>query len=230
MDYVYICRSGPNEELRYSIRSVLKNTTHGNIWVVGDKPDWYRGNFVSIPDIGNKYANIRNCLMAIPQIGAISEEFVMIEDDMFIVKEMGRVPVFHGGLLYDRIDYLSSISPDSQYVRKLKATYNYLIKRGVKRPINYDVHIPLVMEKSKLAESLDHEVFPRSVYGNLNNIGGVYTEDVKVHLSGAWEKKSYDFRTGSLAFISTEESDSFEAVYKEVLKEMFPEKSQYEMD
>lgn len=230
MDYVYICRPGPNEELRYSIRSVLQNTTHENIWVIGNKPDWYRGHFIEVPDTGNKYSNIKNCLASIPQIGAITDEFVMIEDDMFIVKEMGRVPVFHGGLLFDRIDQLSSINPTSQYVRKLRATYNYLIKKGIKKPINYDIHIPLVMEKEKLANSLDHDVFPRSVYGNLNNIGGIYTEDVKVHLSGVWQKKSYDFRSNSLAFISTEEADSFPTVYEEVLKDMFPNKSEYEND
>ena len=46
MDIVYNCRPGKqNEELRYSIRSVMENLPHDNLWVVGGKPEWYTGNY-----------------------------------------------------------------------------------------------------------------------------------------------------------------------------------------
>lgn len=230
MDYVYICRPGENEELRYSIRSVIKNAKHDNIWVVGYKPDWYCGNFFSVPNIGSKFRNIRNCITTIPKIDEISEDFVMIEDDMFIVKQIQEMPIFHGGILKDRVNQLHSIDPESRYVQLLSLTDSYIKKHRVKEPINYDIHVPLVMNKKKIEKTINNRssAFPRSTYGNLNHIGGEYTDDVKVHLSGTWVAKSYDFESLRLPFISTDEHDSFEEVYEKVLKDMFPEPSPYE--
>jgi len=48
MDFVYICKDGVNEELKYSIRSVVESFPETNIWVVGGKPDWYTGRDISI--------------------------------------------------------------------------------------------------------------------------------------------------------------------------------------
>ena len=55
MHFVYICKDGENEELRYSIRSVLKNTKDAVIWVVGGKPNWYIGNYIKVIQDQNKY-------------------------------------------------------------------------------------------------------------------------------------------------------------------------------
>ena len=48
MDFVYICKEGVNEELKYSIRSVVESFPESNIWVVGGKPDWYTGNYIQV--------------------------------------------------------------------------------------------------------------------------------------------------------------------------------------
>ena len=63
MDYVYTCRQGNNEELRYSLRSIEHNMPAGRVWVVGYRPDWYIGDFVQVKDIGSKFENIRNCII-----------------------------------------------------------------------------------------------------------------------------------------------------------------------
>lgn len=229
MDYVYICRAGDNEELRYSIRSVVKNATHNNIWVVGQKPDWYVGNFVNVPDTGTKFTNIHNCFSAIADIGAISDDFVLIEDDMFIVQPVGIMPIYSGGSMADRIKELQDINPTSRYTKLLQSTYNYIVRfLKVKDPVNYEIHFPLVMNKQKLSKALRHSVFQKSVYGNQFKIGGQVTADVKVHTKGQWLEKSYDFRTGDRPIISTDENDSFDVVYNEVLKDMFPKPSPYE--
>jgi hypothetical protein len=99
MDYVYICRKGENEELRYSIRSVVKNTNCRNVWVIGYKPSWYNGNFVDFPDIATKFNNIINCTKAITDVGAISDDFVLMNDDFFFLKYRNSMPVYHGGPL-----------------------------------------------------------------------------------------------------------------------------------
>jgi hypothetical protein len=228
MDYVYICRDGDNEELRYSIRSVVAYTSCRNIWLIGYKPDWYRGNFVSVPDTSSKFNNIINCTKAITDIGAISDDFVLMNDDFFFLNYVGVPPVYHGGPLLDKIDrYIDAGS--RQYVTLLSKTYKNLIRQGIQDPLDYDIHFPMPMNKDKLKQSIKKAYFPRSAYGNINNVGGTFTKDVKVYRDKSPLKKlSYDMLEPGQYFVSTEDG-SFDRVYKTILKDMFPEPSKYEI-
>jgi hypothetical protein len=228
MDYVYICREGENEELRYSIRSVVKNTSYTNIWVVGYKPDWYVGDFVDYPDTATKFDNILNCTKVIPGIGAISDNFVLMNDDFFFLKYRNSMPVYHGGLLRDKIDKYSLLGA-RRYASLLRRTYKDLIRQGIKEPLDYDIHVPMPMNKQLLAQSIDRAYFPRSGYGNLNNIGGQLITDVKAYSSKSiLSSRSFDFSKEDAEFVSTEDG-SFQEVYEAVLKDMFPKPSQYEV-
>ena len=55
MDYVYTCRNSENEELLYSLRCLEENMPSGRVWLVGYRPKWYIGDFVSVKDVGNKF-------------------------------------------------------------------------------------------------------------------------------------------------------------------------------
>ena len=59
MDFVYICKDGVNEELKYSIRSVVESFPEAIVWVVGGKPDWYIGNYIKVEQKESKYKNTR---------------------------------------------------------------------------------------------------------------------------------------------------------------------------
>jgi hypothetical protein len=228
MDYVYICREGENEELRYSIRSVVKNTNYSNIWVVGYRPSWYVGNFVEVLNVKNKFINISNCTKAIADIGAITDDFVLMNDDFFFLKYRNSMPVFHGGSLKDKIDKYSVLGA-RKYAELLRKTYKDLLRQGIKDPLDYDLHVPMPMNKQLLANSIDKAYFPRSGYGNLNNIGGELIADVKTYSSKSiLRSRSFDFKKEDAEFISTEDK-SFQEVYELVLKDMFPEPSQYEL-
>jgi hypothetical protein len=72
MDFVYICKDGINEELRYSIRSVVESFPDSNIWVVGGKPDWYVGNYIKVDQKLTKYKNALYNLKAITESEEIS--------------------------------------------------------------------------------------------------------------------------------------------------------------
>jgi hypothetical protein len=228
MDYVYICRAGDNEELRYSIRSVVAHTSCKNVWLIGHKPDWYRGNFVSVPNTSTKFNNIINCTKAITDIGAISDDFVLMNDDFFFLNDVGVPPVYHGGLLKDKIDrYIDAGS--RHYVTLLSKTYGSLQRQGIKDPLDYDIHLPMPMNKDKLKRSIKKAYFPRSAYGNINNIGGTLTKDVKVYGSkNPLSKLSYDLLAEDKYFISTED-ESFEDVYNKILKNKFSNPSKYEI-
>lgn len=228
MDYVYVCRSGNNEELRYSIRSVVNNLPNSNVWVIGYKPDWYSGNFMSVPDVGNKFDNIYNALTSMSKNDEISNDFVLMNDDFFVTDKMDSIPIMHGGLLKDKIDAYNEIVRNSLYVRILKSTLDHLIEVGVSNPIDYDIHVPMPMNREQISKLTRRKLFPRSIYGNLANIGGQQITDVKTYTPGSvMSSRSNDFTTSGLPFISTEDK-SFKIVYEEVLRDMFPDKSEYE--
>lgn len=228
MDCVYICRAGDNEELRYSIRSVVKNLPHSKIWLVGYKPDWYTGNFLPVEDIGNKFTNITNALRSVCEHDQISDDFILMNDDFFILKPMDSMPNFIGGTLKDKIAEYRLVDPRSRYANLLDNTNMYLIKCGIKNPIDYDLHVPMTMNRTNLKSVITNEAFPRSVYGNFFLSGGEKISDVKAYSEiSPLRKRSVNYLKLDLPFISTEDS-SFSVVYRKVLAGSFTEPSEYE--
>lgn len=228
MDYVYVCRSGDNEELRYSIRSVVKNLPPGNMWVVGHKPDWYSGNFIPVKDGRNKFDNIKKCMLAIINNKEISNNFVSMHDDFFIVNKIDSVPTLYGGLLEDRVNLYKKLSPSSSYTGLLTNTYRRLVKLGIENPLDYDIHVPMVMNKDMLSQVIEMPYLERSNYGNIFNIGGRLSNDVKVYSKGRLSSRSYDFVNGESYFLSTEDN-SFNDI-SHIIKDMFKEKTKFELD
>ena len=228
MDIVYICRRGQNEELRYSLRSVVKNLPESRVWVVGYKPDWYVGDFIPVPDVSSKFNNIHNLINHIAFDDRISDDFIMMNDDFFVVRPLDTVPVYHGGLLKDKINKYYELSPNSPYNRMLSRTYNNLINDGIQEPLDYDIHIPLPFNRSKLRETIVMKGLPRSTYGNHAGIGGEYMPDVKTYSRGSrMARRSHKFLDSDLPYISCED-ESFKSILHGVLRDMFPEPSKYE--
>lgn len=228
MDYVYICRQGENEELRYSIRSVVKHMPPGNIWVVGDKPTWYIGNFIPVEDIAGKFTNIRNAISVAANSDLISDEFVLMHDDFFVVKPIKDIPTMHAGLLQNKIKEYSELDPGSRYVEALSKAYSYLRRRGIKEPLDYDIHVPMVMNKNNLKTIVNKTNAPMSVYGNMFSIGGSQITDVKIYTKfNKLSERSYDFSNNEPTFVSCEDK-SFPILHRAILREMFPEKTIHE--
>lgn len=227
MDFVYICRSGQNEELRYSIRSVLANFPNSNIWVVGEKPDWYTGDFILVRQQTTKYSNARNNLQAICDSDGIGEKFILMNDDFFIVKPISHIEYLHGGSLEKKIAYYNELTPNSSYVRSLQETHRRLLKRGIENPLDYELHVPMPMNKAGLRASLHHTSLWRSTYGNIFGVGGREIADVKVYFNGPLMDKTYDYKDLEQPYLSTDDR-SFKQVLDDVLFNMFPEPSKYE--
>jgi hypothetical protein len=227
-DFVYICRSGDNEELRYSIRSVAKLFPNVRIWVVGGKPSWYNGDYIEVVQSKNKYANALNNLIAICKSKEISESFILMNDDFFILKKFELDEVFNGGLLIDKIDRYSSVS-ESKYTRKLIDTHQGLMAIGINNVLDYELHVPMAMEKEKLSFVIKKypNLLWRSVYGNMYQLGGTQIMDVKIYNNKAYSSRSAKLSNNS-TFVSTQD-ESFETIHKEVLSDMFNEASIFEI-
>jgi hypothetical protein len=228
-DFAYICREGSNEELRYSIRSVSESFPDANIWVVGGRPDWYTGNHIQTLQNDDKYSNAIENLYAICNSKDISDSFVLMNDDFYIVKNIDSVLSYHGGLLSEKVDQYQRINPNSNYTRKLAATYKKIRSIGIEKPLDYELHVPMVMEKENLRKSLSYgkNLLWRSIYGNLFDVGGEKMEDVKVYVKGPLVLKSYNLNKDSHTYLSSADS-SFDLILKDILIHKFNKKSKHE--
>jgi hypothetical protein len=227
MDVVYICRSGDNEELRYSIRSVVANLKHDNLWVVGQKPKWYTGNFIEVPDKRLKYVNARNNLKTIIDDNRISNDFVLMNDDFYVMKPIDTVEYFYSGSLESKALEAESISAHSAYTRMLYSTLDRLDQQGIKNSLSYELHIPFVMNKQKLSPVIRQKTtLWRSMYGNLYDVGGTRIDDVKVYTSAS-KKKSFDWQNKLDVYLSSQD-ESFELLKARLLAKKFPNKTIYE--
>lgn len=228
MDFVYICRDGDNEELRYSIRSVINSFPKAKVWVVGGKPNWYVGNYIDVGQIGLKYNNAINNLNALCDSEEISDDFVLMNDDFFILKQIDNIEYFHGGFLYNKINRFKQLSRGSAYIKKLMVTEQTLKDYNVESPLDYELHVPMVMNKQKLKTIIDKDqnCLWRSLYGNLFNVGGTETTDVKIYHSNANQSISYKITNDSI-YASTDDI-TFKELWATNLKKSFPHKTIYE--
>ena len=224
MDYVYICRSGDNDELKYSLRSIEENMPEGRVWVVGHRPIWYIGDFISVDDIGGKFDNIRNCIKTVSEHSEISDDFVLMNDDFFALRPINKLNNYHGGLLENKIMRYKELRMAPKYIRLLELTLKQLKESGINNPIDYDIHIPMTINKTMLKDAINLAFFPRSAYGNLAKLEATKITDVKIYNIG--EKINWD-KIINNDFVSTEDN-SFISLKNNILHKMFNKPSKLE--
>lgn len=218
MDIVYIVGSD-SEHLRYSLRS-LKNIEHDRVWIVGYQPPWTRGVFrIPVTQSLGKFANIRNNYIAACLNEDVSEEFVLFNDDYYVLRKINSMPTLHSGKLSDVAAQLSSRSDG--YARRILKTSALLGPEA----LAYDsIHVPMVFNKSELnsmMEGIPHDCLIRSWYGNKMKVGGEQRNDAKRRISTPREHVDDDFFSTS--------SISFDKYWPgEFIKSRFPDISQYE--
>ncbi len=236
MDVVWVCRTGSNEELRYSIRSVAANMPHENIVVVGGKPDWYTGKFVEVVTHDsdgrlskNKYENTKNNIRQIIETTTISDDFILMNDDFYVMKPIDQLQYYHGGLLVDKIKTHNEFAPNAGYTNVLRRTAQVLDAMGFEDPLDYTLHIPMMFNKNKLVKVLEQPIASiRTLYGNMYRVGGRKMNDVKVHPKrNEYAPKPFDYKNEDSVFLSTADT-TFPAVKKNLLSPMFSKPSKYE--
>jgi hypothetical protein len=212
---------GQNEELKYSIRSVHENYPCKNVWVVGGRPAWYIGNYVRIPSSSTKYKNARQNLRAIVHNKDISDSFVLMNDDFYILEKINEPEIFHGGYLSKKVEEYQKVYPSSSYTRLLTNTLIGLkSKYGIQDPLDYELHVPMQMDKKGLSEVLLSNMLWRSLYGNINNLGGREIDDVKIYRTHKGNPIDSEYQKLAVPYLSTSDN-SFPIVHSEFLKERF---------
>lgn len=231
MDLIYPLRPGnTNEELKFSLRTVEAHyPQHGNIWIIGNKPTWLRDvNFIP----GNNQTRgvmwnvrvYRNILTACEHDDT-PDQFIAMNDDFLITAPITDIPVYHRGSLRKQVECIKD-NPRTWWHHSLLFTLETLEQAGYPDPISYEVHVPLrVDDKQGMAEALRKfdgvirkriPVQWRTIYGNLNHIGGTWHQDPKARRAGPIYKP----------FHST--TDTVWKDYRDHFQQHFPHPSRYE--
>lgn len=227
-DVVYIVREGGNEELRYSLRSIAKNFPHERVWIFGGKPTgiapfYFEPRRQDGPD---KFWRVYNTFREVIWDARLTDDIWLFNDDFFVMKKLENPPhaIYHG-TLQGRIDEIEKVTfgVHSYYSDKLREVMSILQQAGIEKPLNYETHTPILINRTKAIITLeDYPETPlfRSIYGNINHIGGEDRPDCKFFQ----ERQPYPI--GDYAS-TADESWQFDKIGEEIRKR-FPEKSEFE--
>lgn len=187
-DIVVPVREGPaNQQLRYALRSWAVHVPHRRVWIVGHRPPWVADNVGHIPtqQAGKtKYKNTTTAVRAACLHPAVSQSFLLCNDDFFIMKKLRAMPVLHRGPVAEVERYYAARASGA-YLRGMRETRELLESLGVNEPLSYELHVPLPVDKTGMLAALDRArhldvVHKRTLYGNLAGLSGRRIRDVKI--------------------------------------------------
>ena len=215
-------------ELRFALRSIDKNFKNlGTVYLVGDKPDWVR-NVVHVYNSNkdHKRLNVGYALRMALWQDELRENIVIWHDDMFLLKELDTIPVWHGKSIKELSRLYNGIYPTSYYTRKIRTA-----DIPTELP-HFELHTPMPASKKLLAEQLgDHppqkSYLMRTAYmiKNTDPKDWEYHEDVKIHSypgSRGWQdQERFD------TFVSSADN-TFLGVILPILRKRLQEPSQFE--
>lgn len=206
-----------DNELRISIRSMVKNTPVKKIIIVGYKPAFLTG-VIHIPfaDGPRKAFNIHQKTLAACNE---ADEFIQAADDHFVLKPTDFDNYFHGGLIKEK-KYHGSYGRIAENTKKV-------LPQG----LFYNLHMPMKMKASTYKEIMGRydwdktEYLIKSLYANNIEVDGVQSSDCKIrdHMRRDGIEKFIRNR----CFLSVGDA-GLSVDMKRLLFEMFPEPSEYE--
>ncbi|NCU40990.1 glycosyltransferase family 2 protein, partial [Candidatus Saccharibacteria bacterium] len=212
--YVYKHTDDNGKELRYSIRSLknLKNW-NGEIFVTGDSERWFKDiTYIKAKARNsNPYMDAEAKILTALNDPRLPDDFILMNDDIYITKPLDITYLHQNELERTGGGYHNN---------QKEVTKKWLLDNGY-TALNYDLHTPMLMNKQKRlhVNSLIRNTMagvslkPRSVYGNVFNVGGEYYQDAKTKTA----------ELPKAPIISTQ-------FYTAELQELFPETSKYEAE
>ena len=233
MDIVYILGSGSkwdDNEIKYSLRS-LKFFEHRNVFVIGEKLDWFSDKIIHIPATDSemtKFKNARKKLKIAVNDPRISDDFVLMNDDFYFWREVKEIKPYHRGKIRDVVNSLHKKHGNISFIATLR-----LMGRIHKHGYDYSVHYPFVYNKEKLKKVIsDCELYKTNIlirthYGNLfhRNNPKLQRKDVKIHNYEDIDKVFKD----KPEVISTGDHVVLDEKMQKKLKNKFRKKSEYEI-
>lgn len=234
MDIVIPVREGDdNESLRYCLRSIAANMPHRRIIIAGYKPKWITGvDYVAVATRErNKYRRVMINILAGAELPTASEWIVLFNDDMFVLDPLRELAPFHRGNMIEFITG-NEMAEAPKQKESMLMTYNALTHAGIKTPLNYELHMPMVMNRGGLLamvpiiQTMRLESAPlqiRSFYGNMQHILGEEIKDVKIKHRDRFSYQEF------FPVISTTPDSFNHGLVGEEIRERFKNKCQYEV-
>lgn len=230
LDIVYVVKDAAyNDELRYSLRSVEKNFPHHRVVFIGGKPMGLHPDYQIIMNQkgDTKWDKVRTMLELVGKNDNLTEDFVLFNDDFFILKPVENFRNCRYGTLTQlchRIERKNFGKPTG-YTKSLARTIKALENNGL-TTLNFELHIPMALNRKKLLETI--ESFPdtkgtRSLYGNMyfSKKDTKPLKDVKIYDQDSLPKEDQ-------TFLSTEDHSFATGRAGRFIKKMFPDKSRWE--
>lgn len=243
-DLVYLVRPGNrNEELRWSLRSVEVNMPGRRVWIVGHKPDWLTGvEHIPTRQEGHKHQNTLANLAAACEHEEVSEKFVLFNDDFFVLRPLGEVPVLHRGTLNEFIERYRRphVGAELGWWRRAVETRKSLAMLGhdPDMALSYELHVPLPMcretwlagvkELQRIGRYGIRYWTKRSFYGNFAGLGGRRCDDVKIADDKAWERAGAAAGVTGWTFLSTADGAFKYGRVGRWLRGKFPDRCRFE--
>ena len=188
------------------MRSVEKNMPHKRVWIFGGCPP----NIV--PDVRirveqqgkTKWDRVRNMFKMACENKELTDNFILFNDDFFIMQPTGRIDPMYRGTLeeYAAIIEKNFWNRQTSYTKILRECDAELERLGTTR-FAYELHIPFIFNKERVLQIIQdypNQHCTRTFYGNLYNIEGEKRSDVKVFN----DHPAFDYKESQ--FLSTDDS------------------------
>lgn len=219
-----------NEELRYSLRALAAHVPHDVVWIVGFCPAWLTGvQTIPIRQTGTKWQNSTVNVASACAHPWVSDEFLLFNDDMFVMAPVDEIPVLHRGPVDQVVDEYAQRVGSTRYVAGMRATSMLLDELGYPDPLSYELHVPMPVRKDLMGELLEMGVskgipvlHKRTLYGNVAGLGGRQVADVKVCANRP------DWSPDQL-FLSTDDTEFASGAVGDHIRSAFPEPCRYEV-
>ena len=224
-----------NNELKYCLRAVEKHLkNYGEIFIIGELPPWltnvYHINAKDGDDVIFKERNIYNKINVAIGCHMVTDNFLFMNDDHILLSDFDA-PMFPTYIKEDLMTYVDRNRENHEYRTTLVNTITFLRPQGYAED-NYDTHCPIIYNKEKFKKlskvnwDAHFGYGIKSLYGNINNIPSVFHHDIKCGSIGQ-EKDWLQKRIKGALFMSL--THFVNADMRQILEEMLPDKSKYEL-
>lgn len=228
MKVVYLLQKGGSKwqdnELRYSIRSLIAAGYDPEITIIGHKPEWLDGiSHIEMSDKSDKVTNIAAKIRKAAEV--LDGEFLLMSDDIFLLSPLSAKAYTTGTL--------------SQVFKKIRNNFGYVMKRQALRLKSkgfldryYGYHSPQFctpeqIEHTFILEAGEIGGDAKALVGNINALEAKEIKDCKLRYEIS-ELKLKEWLNG-LEFFSISDMALCRPVI-EFLQKKFPNVSKFEAD
>ena len=232
MDIIYFCKETPNNniELKYSLQ-FINNVKHRNLYLIGNLPSYIKTeNVIHIPydDINSFLVNVTDKHKMMVEIEWLSEEFLWMYDDLFILGEMDKKDFvfYQKDTIKEYLDQIEKKSGRNRYWKGLKKVDNIFPNWFC-----YEYHQPRLFRTKRIKEIVNKYPDCLSITSLYGNSYPIEVEDLPEGKDfKIYEPKDFNKELLDRPFLSTLDSLSYYDKLWNSLEEMLesmPEELRY---